>query len=438
MNLFSQETQVFFNHTSRRTESFLDSRSRLAVNSSRQPRAFSFNTHKRLYQTSSKPAHSDLNSTKDSTTPINKRPATGSMTTKVSRPLTANNSNNQKISGKSMEKFRLTQNMPEEQKQTIFGPVVKKLHIPVTIKGTNIINKIHEPQSTDRNSSINSYIIGRDIGKGAYAVVKLAIHKGTGQKFAVKIYDKSKFAETSRMKNAYREIQILQALSHPHIIKLYETHETPEALYLILEYIQGCSLNEYVKKHSERRLSDQEACRIFFQLTSALLYCHSQAIAHRDIKFDNVLLDCNNNVKLIDFGFSTNTQTPSRVFCGTPSYMAPEIIQKVEYLGPPVDIWACGVVLFGMICGYFPFKSQSDKECYKKILNGIVYIPNFVSKGPRDLLEKTLKVNPDQRIAIKELIECGWFKEMGMKNETRLEEPKIKTDPVIEQLVKHI
>lgn len=353
------------------------------------------------------------------------------MTTKASRPLTANNSNNQKLSGKSMEKFRLTQNMPEEQKQSFFGPVVKKLYV----KPPTTVAKPPEVQSTERNSSINNYIIGKDIGKGAYAVVKLAIHKATGQKFAVKIYDKKKFSEHSRMRNAYREIQILQNLSHPNIIKLHETHDDPDNLYLVLDYVQGCSLNEYVKKHSERRLSDQESCRIFYQIVSAVFYCHSHSISHRDIKFDNILLDCNNNVKLIDFGFSTNTLTPSKVFCGTPSYMAPEIIQKVEYVGQPVDIWACGIVLFGMICGYFPFKSQNDKECYKKILTGIVYIPNFVSKGPRDVMEKILKINPDQRISARDLLDCEWFKEMGVKTEVKIEETKIKNDPVFDQLV---
>ena len=141
----------------------------------------------------------------------------------------------------------------------------------------------------------------------------------------------------------------MQQLNHSNILKLYEFIETEEFLYLILEYISGCSLQEYIKKKPERRLDEADACRIFFQIVQALEYCHSKNVAHRDIKLENILLDSVNNIKLIDFGFSTNYPTgqKTKTFCGTPSYMAPEIVSRIEYSGPPVDIWACGVLLFG-------------------------------------------------------------------------------------------
>ncbi len=102
------------------------------------------------------------------------------------------------------------------------------------------------------------------------------------------------------------------------------------------------------------------------------MYLHSQGIAHRDIKLENVLLDADLNIKLIDFGFSTQQTSPkkAKLFCGTPSYMAPEIVSRIEYLGQPADIWAAGVLLFCLLNGYFPFKGQTDAELYRRIQRG--------------------------------------------------------------------
>ena len=195
-------------------------------------------------------------------------------------------------------------------------------------------------------------------------------------------------------------------------MKLYESIETDEYLYLVVELITGCSLHDYLKRRPDRRLDEAEACRIFTQLMQALDYCHSQDVTHRDIKLENILLDHQNNVKLIDFGFSTNFPATQKVkiFCGTPSYMAPEIVARIEYLGPPVDVWACGVLLYGMLCGYFPFKSQTDKECYKKIMAGLVHIPNFVAEAPRKLMERMFVMEADRRITAAMVLKDGWVK----------------------------
>ena len=110
-------------------------------------------------------------------------------------------------------------------------------------------------------------------------------------------------------------------------------------------------------------------------------YCHNKCIAHRDIKLENILLDDDNNLKIIDFGFSTCIPNDKKVkmFCGTPSYMAPEIVSKKEYCGPPADIWALGVLLFALLCGTFPFKGSNDKDLYKRIARGEFTVPDHVS-----------------------------------------------------------
>lgn len=422
MNAVIQESKIIFKPMPQKTESFLGHRIRTSQAPTRQNRFFSSNPGQGIQLTPSRPEFKAMLSGKEHITPTNLgsnfpiQPSSA----QINRPFTANNSNKQRVfSTKTYGKPRLIINT-EDDKPGSFGLMVKKLYTPLNQK-TSLLSarSIAEPLFTERSSNkIQNYFLGKEIGKGAYAVVKYAIHRASNRKVAIKIYDKAKFQDSSRLRNAQREIQILKKLNHSNVLKMYEAIETEEHLYLVLELISGFSLNDYVKKFPERRLAESDACKIFYQIIQALEYCHNNEVTHRDIKFDNVLLDHSNNIKLIDFGFSTcmDKSLKTKIFCGTPSYMAPEIIKKEEYFGPPVDIWACGVVLFGMLCGYFPFKSYSDKECYKKILEGVVKIPIFVSPEPRELIEKILVLNPEKRPTAKEILANNWFKKLGTTN----------------------
>ena len=143
---------------------------------------------------------------------------------------------------------------------------------------------------------------------------------------------------------------------------------------------------------------------------SALNYLHSKCIAHRDIKLENVMLDSKGNVKLIDFGFSTqipNTQK-IKLFCGTPSYMAPEIVRKIEFCGPPADIYAAGVLLFAFFCGCFPFRGSDDKDLYKKIASADLVIPEHVPATPRHFISQMLQKDPENRPTSHELFAESW------------------------------
>ena len=413
MHAILNETQIVFKYVPKRTESFLDSRSRISQNSNRKIRIFSFDQTRRVQPKPTTQFLTDL--AKESHTPMSaSKVKINTLNCTSIRPLTASNKAKSRLIGKSVDKFKVK--ICEEHKNVGFGPVVKKITAPICIKGSTL--KIKQPEVIEEkvSNTIDDYLIGKDLGKGAYAVVREALHKASKKQFAVKIYDKATFTELNRLKNAYKEIHILQQLSHPHIVSLHSFYDCQSFLYLILDHIPGPSLSDYCKRHQDRKLSDQEACRIFFQLMQAVNYIHSKNVSHRDIKFDNILLDSHLKVRLIDFGFATlmPPKAKKKIFCGTPSYMAPEIVNREDYEGQPADMWACGVVLYGMLCGYFPFKAQNDKECYKKILSGVIYIPNFVSRGPRELIEQLIVPDPDKRASASQVLQCEWFQDMGV------------------------
>ena len=188
--------------------------------------------------------------------------------------------------------------------------------------------------------NIENYLIGNQIGQGAYAVVRSAIFKSTNKKIALKTYEKAKLLDPHRKRCVKREIEILEILNNPNIVKLYEIIDTSKHVHLAMEYIGGTSLHGYLKRRSNRKLEESEAQRIFKQVLYGIEYCHKKNVTHRDIKLENILLDDLNNVKIIDFGFATCFSHDKKVklFCGTPSYMAPEIVSRVEYSGPPADI----------------------------------------------------------------------------------------------------
>jgi len=266
------------------------------------------------------------------------------------------------------------------------------------------------------NNTIADYNIMKQVGQGAYAIVKEAIHKITNNHVAIKVYDKLKLLDPQRKKSVNREIQILQKLSHPHIVKLYETIDSIKQLYLVMEFIKGKSLYSYLKSKDGRRLSENEARRIFKQVLEGIQYCHKRNVSHRDIKLENILMTETNDIKIIDFGFSTcyPPGTKLRVFCGTPSYMSPEIVTKKDYYGPPADMWALGILLYAMISGRFPFKGSSDRELYRNIAKGEFQFSSSSSSKAKALIKRLLQVDPNKRPTCDEVLNDPF---MGEGNE---------------------
>ena len=259
--------------------------------------------------------------------------------------------------------------------------------------------------------SMDDIMIGEMIGQGAYAVVKMGLYIPANLTIAIKIYEKSKLEEPQRRKSVKREIRLMGMMDNEFIVKLYGVIETRHQLFILMEYVSGLSLHGYLKLHRNRRLPEDEARRIYQQLMLGLKYWHKKCITHRDIKLENILLDENRNVKIIDFGFSTKIPNEQKVkmFWGTPSYMAPEIVTKQEYSGPPADIWASSVLLFALLWGYFPYKGATDAELYERICSWECYAPDFLSHEAKTFLNCIFQYDPDDRPSAEKTFNEPWM-----------------------------
>jgi serine/threonine protein kinase len=219
----------------------------------------------------------------------------------------------------------------------------------------------------------------------------------------------------------------MERLSHPNIVQYVDAIDTSKYLYIMMEYLGGGSLHHYLKRRTSRRLDEVRARRIFNQACQGLRYLHDRCVIHRDIKLENLLLDENGIVKIIDFGFATIVPRGKkiRVFCGTPSYMAPEIVTRKEHPGPNTDVWAIGVVLYATLCGTFPFKAQNDRELYTRIAKGVFTFPdNQVGKEVQSLVYRMLTTDFNRRPLIADVLQDDWVKKYANHGEAREEESK--------------
>ncbi|DAZ93149.1 TPA: hypothetical protein N0F65_006348 [Lagenidium giganteum] len=253
------------------------------------------------------------------------------------------------------------------------------------------------------------YRLGKTLGIGSFGKVKLAVHEITGHKVAIKILNRNKIRGLDMGEKVRREISLLRKMRHPHIIRLYEVIDTPTDIFMVLEYVAGGELFDYIV--SKGRLSPEEARHFFQQIISGVEYCHFHRIVHRDLKPENLLLDADNNVKIADFGLSNIMEDGDflRTSCGSPNYAAPEVISGRLYAGPEVDVWSCGVILYALLCGSLPFDDESIPNLFKKIRGGMYSLPSHLSELARDLIPRMLVVDPMKRITIPEIRQHPWF-----------------------------
>ncbi|XP_076923212.1 CBL-interacting protein kinase 2-like [Bidens hawaiensis] len=255
------------------------------------------------------------------------------------------------------------------------------------------------------------YELGKLLGHGNFAKVYHARNLANGTSVAVKVIDKNKVLRTGMMTHIKREISVMRLVKHPNIVRLYEVMATKTKIYFILEYVKG---GELFDKLSKGKLKEEAAKIYFRQLISAIGFCHNRGVYHRDLKPENLLLDDEGNLKVSDFGLSALAETKRQdgllhTCCGSPAYVAPEVINQKGYDGAKADIWSCGVVLFFLLAGFLPFHDSNLIEMYRKIALARFKFPNSFPAAAKSLVFKMLDPNPLTRISIEGIVEHPWF-----------------------------
>ncbi|KAG7268860.1 hypothetical protein CRUP_011309 [Coryphaenoides rupestris] len=261
------------------------------------------------------------------------------------------------------------------------------------------------------------YDIGRVIGDGNFAIVRECRRRDTGQRLAVKIVERSKLIGREHMMQ--NELSLLASLSHPRVVRLFAHYHTHTQAYLVLELVNGGDLFEAITKRG--KFPEAEAGLIVSDVSGALSYIHAKSIVHRDVKPENLLIECradgSNRLKLGDFGLAMVVTEPIFTICGTPTYVAPEILSETGY-GLSVDVWALGVILYILLCGYPPFRSQErdQEELFQLIREGKVHFLaaywDPVSEGAKGLVRGLLQVNPIERLSDSQCLQHPWVQAM--------------------------
>ncbi|XP_062218354.1 CBL-interacting serine/threonine-protein kinase 21-like isoform X2 [Phragmites australis] len=259
--------------------------------------------------------------------------------------------------------------------------------------------------------SVGKYRLGRTVGEGTFAKVRLATGTETGGTAAVKIIDKEMVLKNKLMCQVKREISAMKLLNHPNIVKIYEVIATKTKICLVMEYVSGGQLSD--KLSHLKRLDEREAKRYFHQLIDAVDYCHRVGVYHRDLKPENLLLDNQGNLKVSDFGLCVLTK-PGQLLstsCGSPCYMAPEVILHKSYDGAAADVWSCGVILFELLAGYLPFQDRSLTNLYRMISRAQFSFPQWFTPLQKKLISRILNPSPIRRAKISDIFDDEWFQE---------------------------
>ncbi|KAK5826714.1 CBL-interacting serine/threonine-protein kinase 1-like [Gossypium arboreum] len=276
------------------------------------------------------------------------------------------------------------------------------------------VEKKNNNNNNERILRLGNYELGRTLGQGNFAKVKLAKHLHSSLPFAVKILDKSNLIQLKIADQIKREISTLKLLKHPNVVRLHEVLASKTKIYMVLEYATGGEL--FDKIASNGKLSEAEGRKFFQQLIDGVGYCHDKGVFHRDLKLENVLIDAKGNIKISDFGLSALPQHIREdgllhTTCGSPNYIAPEVLANRGYNGATSDIWSCGVILYVILTGYLPFDDRNLAVLYQKIFKGDTRIPKWLSSGAQNMIKRILDPNPNTRITMAGIKNDEWFKQ---------------------------
>ena len=286
---------------------------------------------------------------------------------------------------------------------------------------------------------VGKYEIGKTLGEGTFGKVKYAVNSETNEQVAIKILSKAQIQQQNMGAQIKKEITIMKKVAHANVVELKEVLASKSNIFLVLEFIQGGELFDKIVRAG--RFNEQVARKYFRQLVGAIAYCHKQGVVHRDLKPENLLLDQEENLKISDFGLSNFARTDDlppdasavdkllHTTCGTPNYVAPEVLADKGYDGKTADTWSIGVILYVLLAGFLPFDEPTMVSLFKKIQSGDYNFPRWFSPGARDLISSILVVDPAERFTLEQISDHPWFN-VGYEDEVRMVE-RMAAEPKI-------
>lgn len=279
------------------------------------------------------------------------------------------------------------------------------------LSGVGSPDEPHNLTNGSRNTIFGKYEMGRLLGQGTFAKVYYAKNLNTSESVAIKVINKDQVKKEGMMDQIQREISVMRLVRHPNVVELKEVMATKRKIFFVMEYIKG---GELFAKVAKGKLKEDIARKYFQQLISAVDFCHSRGVSHRDLKPENLLLDENENLKVSDFGLSAIPEQLRNdgllhTQCGTPAYVAPEVLRKKGYDGAQADIWSCGVILYVLLAGFLPFQDENLMKMYRKVFKAEYEFPPWFSTDARRLISKLLVADPAKRITIPAIMRVPWF-----------------------------
>ena len=350
--------------------------------------------------------------------------------------------NNLKLNDKevrSCDELNLNNIEKEEMNQT--NNSKKNIYMEDSLKLIKYIKKYYKKNHDYPKTNLKFYKYGRLIGQGAFGKVNLGLNVLAGRVVAIKSFNKKSLDSQSNenMKKITYETNLMRKLNHPNITKILEMFEDENYILIIMEYINGGNLFSFVKKR--RKLNEKISKFLFKQIILGINHIHSQNIVHRDIKLENILIDINNTIKICDFGIGRILSSPDELLydqCGTPMYMAPEILtcsKEKGYKAFPIDIWSAGIALYIMLSGNVPFNIKIKYDSlidanYKHKMKNVALRKAIVNDEPkrienisdnaRDLLHGLLNKDPNKRLTCDEILRHPWINSEDINNEYHL------------------
>jgi tRNA A-37 threonylcarbamoyl transferase component Bud32 len=263
-------------------------------------------------------------------------------------------------------------------------------------------------QSAEKLDLLQEFQLDKMLGKGNSSIVHKAYDLKLKKTVAVKIIDKSNVKESYLRDMLQKEIDISVTLEHPSLAQLYRVLQDTSRVYIVQEFCGTTSLSQYT---SNRKLNEKKVRTIFQQIVQGVSYMHGKGFSHRDLKFSNILINDVGLIKIVDFGFACENLKRQRIFCGTPSYMSPELVKKKEYYAEYVDLWALGVILYKLITNEYPFGACNDKDLERRI-EQMKFTSVWVGRSqPKGLIDELLKFTPHERLSAQDTLNHAWMLE---------------------------